>query len=151
MAFTNGSLYGKFEGSTASGATQDAFNSSNTGNPNKVPNRDIFQVLAPGGACLLQVTSSYVVNTSVAKGSFTSDTTIATVQMTITQYNALAASPTASQIMAAVFPLNFANQQLDIFQIEADLPSGALGQVGALAGGGRVIFRLKFDGSTATS
>ncbi len=153
MSFSNGSLYGKFEGSLATNSSQSAFTGSNLNNPNKVPAIDLFQILAPGGACLLQVTAAYAVNTNVAAGSFSSSTIVATVQMTINQYNGLAnkTGSTASQIMAATVPLNFANQQLDIFQVEVDLPSGATGQVGAIAGGGAVVFRLTFAGAVATS
>lgn len=151
MPFTAGSLYGKFEGSTIANGTQNAFNSSNTSNPNIVPANDLFQILAPGGACLLQVTAAGVVNVNVAKGSFTSATVIATVQMTIAQYNSLPAVPTASQIMAAAFPINFQNQQYDIFQIEADIASGPVGAVGTILGGGGVVMRLTYNGTVATS
>jgi hypothetical protein len=151
MAFTNGTLYGKYDGSTANNGTQDAFTGSNLNNPNKVPALDLFQILAPGGACLLQVTAAYVVNTNVAKGSFSSATIIQTVQMTIAQYNSLPANPTAAQICQAAFPVNYNNQQLDIFQIEADEHSAPVTHSSFIAGGGAVVWRLLYNGSTATS
>ena len=147
MPFTAGSIFGKLEGQSHANNTLSAFNSSNSLNPNQNQARDIFQILAPGGACLLQVTAAYVVNTNVAAGSFTTDTVLEKFQMTTQQFKSLPATPTASQICQAALPLNFANQQLDLIQIESDIavvPSGVLG-------GGSVVWRLLFNGSTATS
>lgn len=149
MPFTNGSLFGKFDGQSSLNNTNNAFNSSNITNPNQQPVNDLFQIIAPGGACLLQVTAAGAVNTSVAAGSFTNACVVAKVQMTIQQYNSLPASPTASQICQAAFPLNFANQQLDLFQVETDIASGPVGLVGMVPGGGGVIFRLLYNGSTS--
>jgi hypothetical protein len=153
MAFTAGSLYGKFEGSTALNNSQSAFTGSNLNNPNAVPAIDLFQILAPGGACLLQVTAAYAVNTNVAAGSFSSSTVVATVQMTSPQYNGLVnkTGSTAAQICAAAFPLNYGAQQLDLIQVEADLQSGAPGQTNNIAGGGAVAWRLDYAGAAHTS
>jgi hypothetical protein len=145
MAFTNGTLYGQYDGQTVGDKTTSAWNGCNTGNPNLTPKNDIFQIVSPGGTCLLQVTSNYVVNTNVAAGSFTNTCELARVQMTTAQYNSLAASPTAAQICAAAFPQNYNNQQLDIFQVATSVVQGTI------AGGGGVIFRLTYAGATATS
>jgi hypothetical protein len=144
MAFTNGSLYGKLEGQAVSG-NNNPFNACNTTNPNQQPAKDVFQILAPGGACLLQVTAAGVVNTNVAAGSFTPDVVVAKVQMVITAYNSLPASPTAAQICAAAFPQNYNNQKLDLIQYESDIATINV------QGGGFVVWRLLYNGSTATS
>ena len=144
MAFTNGSLYGKLEGQTVSG-NNNPFNACNTTNPNQQPAKDVFQILAPGGACLLQVTAAGVVNTNVAAGSFTPDVVVAKVQMVLTAYNSLPASPTAAQICAAAFPQNYNNQKLDLIQYESDIATINV------QGGGFVVWRLLYNGSTATS
>ena len=146
MAFTNGSLYGKLEGQAVSG-NNNPFNACNTTNPNQQPAKDVFQILAPGGACLLQVTAAGVVNTNVAAGSFTPDVVVAKVQMTINQYNGLAnpTGSTASQICAAAFPQNYNNQKLDLIQYESDIATINI------QGGGFVVWRLLYNGSTATS
>ena len=144
MAFTNGSLYGKLEGQTVSG-NNNPFNACNTTNPNQQPAKDVFQILAPGGACLLQVTAAGVVNTNVAAGSFTPDVVVAKVQMVLTAYNSLPASPTAAQICAAAFPQNYNNQKLDLIQYESDIATINI------QGGGFVVWRLLYNGSTATS
>jgi len=144
MAFTNGSLYGKLDGQTVSG-NNNPFNACNATNPNQQPAKDVFQILAPGGACLLQVTAAGVVNTNVAAGSFTPDVVVAKVQMVITAYNSLPASPTAAQICAAAFPQNYNNQKLDLIQYESDIATINV------QGGGFVVWRLLYNGSTATS
>ena len=151
MPFTAGSLFGKYEGSQALNNGQSAFNSSNPTNPNEEQSLDIFQILSPGGGCLLQVTAAYVVNTNVGAGSFTRGTVVGSYQMGIAQYNSLVSSPTASQICAAAFSVNFNGPQWDILQIENDLISGSIGQTGAILGGGGVVWRLLYNGSTATS
>jgi len=144
MAFTNGSLYGKLEGQAVSG-NNNPFNACNTTNPNQQPAKDVFQILAPGGACLLQVTAAGVVNVNVAAGSFTPDVVVAKVQMVLTAYNSLPASPTAAQICAAAFPQNYNNQKLDLIQYESDIATINI------QGGGFVVWRLLYNGSTATS
>jgi hypothetical protein len=144
MAFTNGSLYGKLDGQSVSGSN-NPFNACNATNPNQQPAKDVFQILAPGGACLLQVTAAGVVNTNVAAGSFTPDVVVAKVQMVITAYNSLPASPTAAQICAAAFPQNYNNQKLDLIQYESDIATINI------QGGGFVVWRLLYNGSTATS
>jgi hypothetical protein len=144
MAFTNGSLYGKLEGQAVSG-NNNPFNGCNTTNPNQQPAKDVFQILAPGGACLLQVTAAGVVNVNVAAGSFTPDVVVAKVQMVLTAYNSLPASPTAAQICAAAFPQNYNNQKLDLIQYESDIATINI------QGGGFVVWRLLYNGSTATS
>jgi hypothetical protein len=144
MPFSNGSLYGKLEGQAISG-NNNPFNACNTTNPNQQPAKDVFQILAPGGACLLQVTAAGVVNTNVAAGSFTPDVVVAKVQMVITAYNSLPASPTAAQICAAAFPQNYNNQKLDLIQYESDIATINI------QGGGFVVWRLLYNGSTATS
>ena len=144
MAFTNGSLYGKLDGQTITG-NNNPFNGCNATNPNQQPAKDVFQILAPGGACLLQVTAAGVVNTNVAAGSFTPDVVVAKVQMVITAYNSLPASPTAAQICAAAFPQNYNNQKLDLIQYESDIATINI------QGGGFVVWRLLYNGSTATS
>ena len=144
MPFSNGSLYGKLEGQAISG-NNNPFNACNTTNPNQQPAKDVFQILAPGGACLLQVTAAGVVNTNVAAGSFTPDVVVAKVQMVLTAYNSLPASPTAAQICAAAFPQNYNNQKLDLIQYESDIATINI------QGGGFVVWRLLYNGSTATS
>jgi hypothetical protein len=144
MPFSNGSLYGKLDGQSVSG-NNNPFNACNTTNPNQQPAKDVFQILAPGGACLLQVTAAGVVNTNVAAGSFTPDVVVAKVQMVITAYNSLPASPTAAQICAAAFPQNYNNQKLDLIQYESDIATINI------QGGGFVVWRLLYNGSTATS
>ena len=144
MAFTNGSLYGKLEGQAVSG-NNNPFNACNATNPNQQPAKDVFQILAPGGACLLQVTAAGVVNVNVAAGSFTPDVVVAKVQMVLTAYNSLPASPTAAQICAAAFPQNYNNQKLDLIQYESDIATINI------QGGGFVVWRLLYNGSTATS
>ena len=144
MPFSNGSLYGKLEGQAVSG-NNNPFNGCNATNPNQQPAKDIFQIIAPGGACLLQVTAAGVVNTNVAAGSFTPDVVVAKVQMVITAYNSLPASPTAAQICAAAFPQNYNNQKLDLIQYESDIATVNV------QGGGSVVWRLLYNGSTATS
>ena len=144
MPFSNGSLYGKLEGQAISG-NNNPFNACNTTNPNQQPAKDVFQILAPGGACLLQVTAAGVVNVNVAAGSFTPDVVVAKVQMVITAYNSLPASPTAAQICAAAFPQNYNNQKLDLIQYESDIATINI------QGGGFVVWRLLYNGSTATS
>jgi hypothetical protein len=145
MAFTNGSLYGLFDGQATGDVTNTAFNGCNTSSPNLQPKWDLLQILSPGEGCLLQVTSAGVVNTNVAAGSFTDGTQVATIQLTTAQFLGLPANPTASQICQAAFPLNFANQQLDIFQI------GTFSPTVNVPGGGGVVFRLLYNGTTATS
>lgn len=144
MPFSNGSLYGKLEGQAVSG-NNNPFNACNATNPNQQPAKDVFQIIAPGGACLLQVTAAGVVNTNVAAGSFTPDVVVAKVQMVITAYNSLPASPTAAQICAAAFPQNYNNQKLDLIQYESDIATINT------QGGGFVVWRLLYNGSTATS
>ena len=144
MPFSNGSLYGKLEGQAVSG-NNNPFNGCNATNPNQQPAKDIFQIIAPGGACLLQVTAAGVVNTNVAAGSFTPDVVVAKVQMVITAYNSLPASPTAAQICAAAFPQNYNNQKLDLIQFESDIATINV------QGGGFVVWRLLYNGATATS
>ena len=144
MPFSNGSLYGKLEGQAISG-NNNPFNACNTTNPNQQPAKDVFQILAPGGACLLQVTAAGVVNVNVAAGSFTPDVVVAKVQMVLTAYNSLPASPTAAQICAAAFPQNYNNQKLDLIQYESDIATINI------QGGGFVVWRLLYNGSTATS
>ena len=144
MSFSNGSLYGKLEGQSVSG-NNNPFNGCNATNPNQQPAKDIFQIIAPGGACLLQVTAAGVVNTNVAAGSFTPDVVVAKVQMVITAYNSLPASPTAAQICAAAFPQNYNNQKLDLIQFESDIATINV------QGGGFVVWRLLYNGATATS
>ena len=144
MPFSNGSLYGKLEGQSVSG-NNNPFNGCNATNPNQQPAKDIFQIIAPGGACLLQVTAAGVVNTNVAAGSFTPDVVVAKVQMVITAYNSLPASPTAAQICAAAFPQNYNNQKLDLIQFESDIATINV------QGGGFVVWRLLYNGATATS
>ena len=144
MSFSNGSLYGKLEGQSVSG-NNNPFNGCNATNPNQQPAKDIFQIIAPGGACLLQVTAAGVVNTNVAAGSFTPDVVVAKVQMVITAYNSLPASPTAAQICAAAFPQNYNNQKLDLIQFESDIATINV------QGGGSVVWRLLYNGATATS
>ena len=144
MPFSNGSLYGKLEGQAVSG-NNNPFNGCNATNPNQQPAKDIFQIIAPGGACLLQVTAAGVVNTNVAAGSFTPDVVVAKVQMVITAYNSLPASPTAAQICAAAFPQNYNNQKLDLIQYESDIATVNV------QGGGSVVWRLLYNGATATS
>lgn len=145
MAFTNGSLFGRQDGQATGDNTNSAFNSCNTTNPNLSPKKDLFQILAPGGAVLLRVNSAGTVTTNVAPGVATPDTEIATVQMTAPQFASLPANPTASQICQAAFPANFNSQQLDIFQISTDIPTINV------AGGGGVIFRLLYNGTTSTT
>ena len=145
MALTNGSLFGLFEGNTYGDNNNSPFNSCNTTNPNLTPKNDLFQILGPGGACLLQVTSAGVVNTNVAAGSFTKSTVVATVQMTGAQALGLAATPTAAQTCAAAFPENYNNQKLDLFQIASEIASPSV------TGGGREIFRLTYAGVASTS
>lgn len=145
MAFTNGSLYGQFEGNANGDANNSAFNSSNAKNPNQSPKMDQFQILGPGGACLLQVTSNGTVNVNVAAGSFTKSTVVAAVQMTVAQALGLAATPTAAQVCAAAFPLNYNHQQLDIYQITSQIASPSV------SGGGKVVFRLTYNGVAQTS
>jgi hypothetical protein len=65
--------------------------------------------------------------------------------MTAAQVLGLAVNPSASQICQAAFPLNFGAQQLDIFQIINAVAEAQF------QGGGAVVYRLRFDGSTATS
>jgi hypothetical protein len=144
MPFSNGSLYGKLEGQAVSG-NNNPFNACNATNPNQQPAKDVFQILAPGGACLLQVTAAGVVNVNVAAGSFTPDVVVAKVQMVITAYNSLPASPTAAQICAAAFPQNYNNQKLDLIQYESDIATINT------QGGGFVVWRLLYNGATATS
>jgi hypothetical protein len=144
MPFSNGSLYGKLDGQSVSGSN-NPFNACNTTNPNQQPAKDVFQILAPGGACLLQVTAAGVVNVNVAAGSFTPDVVVAKVQMVLTAYNSLPASPTAAQICAAAFPQNYNNQKLDLIQYESDIATINI------QGGGFVVWRLLYNGSTATS
>ena len=144
MPFSNGSLYGKLEGQAVSG-NNNPFNGCNATNPNQQPAKDIFQIIAHGGACLLQVTAAGVVNTNVAAGSFTPDVVVAKVQMVITAYNSLPASPTAAQICAAAFPQNYNNQKLDLIQYESDIATVNV------QGGGFVVWRLLYNGATATS
>lgn len=151
MAFTNGSLFGKQDGQSAANNTFSTFNTSNLNNPNASQSLDIFQILAPGGACLLQVTAAYAVNTNVAAGSFTRTTALFTYQMTIAQYNSLPANPTAAQICQAALPINYNNQQLDLIQIESDIAAGPVGGSGTVLGGGAVVWRLLYNGTTATS
>lgn len=143
MAFTNGSLYGLLEGNTTGTHTNSAFNSCNTTNPNYHPANDYFQILAPGGKVLFNVDSTGTAHT--APTSPTKSTVVATVQMTEPQYKGLASTPTAAQITAAAFPLNYAKQQLDIFQVATDIASPTV------RGGGGVIFRLRYNGAIATS
>ena len=145
MAFTNGSLFGRFDGQGTGDVNNTAFNNCNATNPNLQPKNDLFQILAVGGKCLLRVNSAGTVTTNVAAGAQTAAAMVAQVQLTAGQSIGLAASPTAAQICAAAFPANYNNQQLDIFQVSTDTPTSNV------AGGGGVIFRLKFDGSTATS
>jgi hypothetical protein len=144
MPFSNGSLYGKLDGQSVSGSN-NPFNACNATNPNQQPAKDVFQILAPGGACLLQVTAAGVVNVNVAAGSFTPDVVVAKVQMVITAYNSLPASPTAAQICAAAFPQNYNNQKLDLIQYESDIATINT------QGGGFVVWRLLYNGATATS
>lgn len=143
MAFTNGSLYGRYNGSTL----LLAFNTSNAGNPNSVPAHNLFKIVGPGGQILLQVNPTGVVSLNVTSSGF-QGSQIAVVNCGIQAFNSLPAVPTAAQIMAAVFPQNYNGAQLDIFQISSDIEMNAVEGVG---GGGAVIYRLKFDGSTATS
>ena len=142
---TQGSLYGQFEGNTYGDNNNSPFNSSNATNPNLRPKIDLFQILRPGGACLLQVTSNCVVNTNVAAGSFTKSTVVATVQLTEAQALGLGATPTAAQTCAAAFPQNYNNQKLDLFQIASDIASPSV------KGGGREIGRLTYAGAFTTS
>jgi hypothetical protein len=65
--------------------------------------------------------------------------------MVITAYNSLPASPTAAQICAAAFPQNYNNQKLDLIQYESDIATVNV------QGGGFVVWRLLYNGSTATS
>lgn len=143
MALTNGSLYGKFDGQATGNVNNTAWNACNATNPNQQPNRDLFQILGPGGAVLLRVNSAGTVSTNVAAGVATSDAVVAQVQLVAP--TGLGASPTAAQIMAATFPQNFQNQKLDIFQVVTDIATINVN------GGGGVIFRFKYDGTTATS
>jgi len=149
MAFTLGTLYGQFNGNTL----LLAFNSSNPTNPNAAPVNDLFQVRAPGGNCLLQVTAAGVVNINLTPvspvagpQSWTNVTQIATVQLVESLYAGLPAVPTASQICAVAFPSNFNTDQLDIFQIATNIAASS-----NQSGGNGVVFRLLYNGSTATS
>ena len=151
MAFTAGSIFGKYDGQLATNSTQSFVNGSNLGNPNVTPALDILQIRAPGNAVLLQLTAGFVVNVNVAAGSFTTTTAIATYQMTIAQYNSLPASPSASQICAAAFPANYNGPQWDLLQVETDITSGAVGQTGAVLGGSAEIGRLTYQGVWTTS
>ncbi|MDA4129270.1 MAG: hypothetical protein OK457_00725 [Thaumarchaeota archaeon] len=145
MAFTNGSLFGIFDGQATGDVTNTAFNACNLNNPNASPKTDLFLILSLGEGCLLQVTSAGVVNTNVAAGSFSDGAQIAVVQLTAGQMLGLPANPTASQICQAAFPLNFGNQQLDIFQI------GTFSPTINVPGGGGVIYRLTYNGVALTT
>ena len=81
MALTNGSLYGKFDGQATGNVNNTAWNACNATNPNQQPNRDLFQILGPGGAVLLRVNSAGTVSTNVAAGVATSDAVVAQVQL----------------------------------------------------------------------
>lgn len=149
MAFTNGSLFGLFDGQATGDNTNSAWNNCNTTNPNLQPKIDLFQILNLGGAVLLRVSSAGVVTTNVAPGIATTSTTVATVQLNAAQSAGLlavgGATPTAAQICQAAFPANYNGLQLDIFQVGSFIPTINV------AGGGTVIFRLLFNGTTATS
>jgi hypothetical protein len=145
MAFTTGSLFGQFQGNSTGNVANTAFNSSNLTNPNKQPGMDIFQILGPGGNVYLRVSSAGAVTTNVSPGVATDSTVVATYQMTGAQANGLGASPSAAQICAAAFPINYNNQQLDLIQIASEIASPSVG------GGGGVVWRLRYNGATATS
>jgi hypothetical protein len=152
MAFSGNSgipnsLYGTFDGQGTGNGTNTAFNICNSTNPNIQPGNDLFQILAPGGACLLRVNSAGTVTTNVAAGTCTNATVVAAVQMTAAQYAGLAnpTGSTASQICQATFPLNFGAQQFDLFQV------GTYSPTSNVAGGGGVIFRLDYTGTARTT
>jgi hypothetical protein len=135
MAFTPGSLYGRYNGSTLG----FAFNVSNAGNPNKSQALDLFQIIA-NGSCVLNVSNSGIVNSPALNP--TNGTMIAPVQ------GSTALGTTAAQVCQATFPVNYNGAQLDLFQISSDIEMNGVENV---AGGGGVIFRLLYNGSTSTT
>lgn len=148
MALTSGSLYGKLDGNHYGNVTNTPFNTCNEGNPNYRLDNDLFQILAPGGKVLLNVTSAGVVNLTPA--SPTKTTQVQSVQMTGQQYAWYETqSASVANVMLATFPQNWNGTKglkLDIFQIAATANTGR----GTTAGGAEVA-RLTYAGVWSTS
>jgi hypothetical protein len=135
LPFTNGSLLGQFYSQT--GTLAGAWASSNPTNPNEVVGpRNIFDIAAPGNINLLSVGPSGTVSVP-GFATHHIGAMLGAFLLTPTQYAALPANPTAAQICQVFNPVNFAGQQLDIFQIAGP--------------GNKVIFRLTYNGIGATS
>jgi hypothetical protein len=145
MAFTNGSIFGCYDGQATSGSNS-AWNATNSTNPNQQPASDLFQIYVGGaGLCILQVTATGTVNVNSSVTNVTPGTMVARVQMSLAAYNTLPTTPTAAQIMAATFPANYNGAQLDVFQIASQIATINV------AGGNSVIQRFTYSGSVVTS
>lgn len=136
MAATNGTLYGVYNGSTVG----FAFNTSNANNPNAAQALDLFQIKGEGGNVLLNVTNAGTVH---APGvSATNGTMIGVIEGTS------ALGTTAALVCQGTFPENYANQQLDIFQVISAIEMNPVEGVG---GGGALIGRLTYAGVWSTT
>jgi hypothetical protein len=139
MAATNGTLLGVFEG-TAIGVTFGNKDNNFAGGQS-----DLLHIVGPGKQVLMQVTSAGVVNTSPANSTVTHGASIGSFQ--IPNGTTVAASPTATQIMSYMFPINYNGQQLDIFQVYSEINAPA-----ASGSGGQVLIgRLNYAGAYSTT
>lgn len=141
---SQGSLFGLYDGQASGNTVNSAWSACNTSEPNiNAQTADLFQVFTSSGLALLNVNAAGTV--TVLPTSVTPGTLVARIQISQAAYNTLSTSPSAAQVMAAALPANYNGQQLDVFQVSSQIATPNV------LGGGGVIFRFLYNGSTATS